>query len=149
MILKTKNNKKKTKNVKPYDFDLELIYKCLNCNLEHWLSLQQTQVKGFKVVCDCGSIFQVKPIKAIEIIFEETIAVECVETKETSLNEPETKSPVEKDVPEHMLNQCVPILKNYGFTDKEAKELIYSAYQVDQTENVKDFIKLCFSNIGS
>lgn len=144
MIIRKKN--KKTTNIKPVDLDLQLIYKCPNCNLEHWLSLQQSQTKGFKVVCDCATIFQVKRIKNIDIIFEEKPKQELVEQQTTVAEEVEV---IEKSVPDTLMNQCKPVLKTYGFTDKEASELIKSTYQNYQCEDIGKFVKFCFSNIGS
>lgn len=145
--------KKKTKNIKPYDFDIQLIYRCPNCNLEHWLSLIETQTKGFKVVCDCSHIFRVKTIKGIDIVFEQDAA--ALETKEEKIENADIKEPIvesvdtpkEKVVPTDLFNKCIPTLTSYGFTKKEAQELIYSTYQANDFTEIGAFLKLCFSNI--
>jgi len=134
---------KKTKNIKPYDFDIQLMYKCPDCNLEHWLSLKETQVKGFKIVCDCGHIFSVKTIKGIDIVFETKKPVEI----EPEIVESVPEIPKEKLVPQDLINKCVPALTNYGFTKKEAEELIKSTYQKNDFTDIGEFLKLCFASI--
>jgi len=135
--MKQMKTMKKYKNLKPIDFDINLIYKCPECKSEHWLSLKETSTKNFRVVCDCDTIFKVKPIEKIDIIYQ---------TSE-ELNSAPIKEPVQ-ELPIDFVDRCATILVGYGFTKDEAKNLVYSTHKINPSTDISAFIKSCILNFG-
>ena len=135
--MKTQNKKK---NLKPIEFHVNLKYKCPQCFIDHWLSLKETQTKGFIVVCDCGCVFKVRQVDTIKVIH----------TKKQKIQE-KIKVDIPDDlveIPEPLLKSCITILASYGFTTEEAATIIKDQYYKDKTDNVSDLIKNCLKSIG-
>ena len=126
---------KKYKNLKPIDFDINLIYRCPVCNAEHWLSMKEASIDNFKTVCDCDTVFKVKKVKNIEIKYYED-----------ELIAPEKKIP--QKISEELLNKCTNVLKEYGFTEEESIDLVESTYLSNPVNDAGELIKLCFSKFG-
>jgi hypothetical protein len=108
------------KNLKPIDQDIHYKYSCpdVNCGYHHWLSLQETQTKSFKVVCSCGQIFSPKRISKTRIVYKKSI----VSQKNKPLyKDTQVSSGVDFD------SQCGRILESYGFSKSEVKVLIHNA----------------------
>lgn len=123
---KMATNKKKNK---PVDYDINLKYLCPSCGDNHWLSFQEASTIDFKVVCYCGTVFTVKQIEAFKIKYTTSDSQVVVEEKQ---------KPV---IPDTLLNQASEALINYGFTAKEAKELIQQAYELNPTDNYVNLVK--------
>jgi hypothetical protein len=124
-------NQKKYKNLKPIDYEISFIYGCPGCRYQHWLSMNEASTKNFKVVCDCGVSFKVKPIKQIEIIYQ---------------IEQEKKEHID-ELTNEIVNKCVTILDDYGFSKTEAVNLIYRSYKENKSVDIGTIIKFCISNL--
>ncbi|MEX0595526.1 MAG: hypothetical protein WD512_03420 [Candidatus Paceibacterota bacterium] len=108
------------KNQKPIGLDLHFKYLCVNkdCGYHHWLSLKETQVKNFKIVCDCGTIFRPKRIKNIKINYLSKI-------KKISLTSNE-----DNNIPHDLLDKSIKILLGYGFEKSESEKLLKDSYSI-------------------
>ena len=141
----------KTKNLKPTDISVNLIYRCPSCYNEHWLSLMEAQTPKFKVVCECGIIFAVKRVRDIVIDYEPK--KEPIIKQEESIVDikPETVEVIEpKPYPnEKLLSKCVKILIGYGFIEDEAKNFVIDEYQNQPTDNCVELVKNTLTNIGT
>jgi hypothetical protein len=126
------------KSQKPIEIDASFKYKCPseNCDNEHWLFIRQTQVKNFKIVCECGLVFKPKQIKNIKIIYEKPIS----KRKKTE--------DIIDSIPVDLLNQCAKVLSGYGFDLDEAKELIKQSYNSCKTNDVGSLIKNVLKSFG-
>ena len=136
--------KHKTKNLKPIDADISLIYSCPGCSLQHWLSIKEARTKGFKVVCDCDTVFTVKIVKTIKVIYEEDISIvkeqpECVESV--------VKQQVQ-EISVDLLDKACKILTGYGFTKTESQELIKSVFIENPTDDCGLLVKNSLAKFG-
>jgi len=128
------------KSLKPISLDAQFKYKCTNpdCESEHWLFLNQVQVKGFRLVCDCNNVYRIRRIENLKIRYSKKIK----KTKTESIVSPETVLEV---WPEH-LKKAYKTLENYGFSNKEAVEMINKVYNTNKCDNplllVKDALKI-------
>lgn len=136
------------KSLKPISLDAHFKYECpsTECTIQHWLSLKETQVKNFKVVCDCGAIFQPKRIAKIKILY----GGKSKRKKETGVDK-DKQEPLDKEVtkiPIDLLDRSAKILATYGFTDKEARELLENAYNQIKTEDIGHLVKYTLETFG-
>jgi hypothetical protein len=131
----------KKKNHEPVDLDIHLKYRCPNvkCGCDHWLSLKETKIKNFKVVCDCDTIFSPKQIKTIDIIYLET---------ETIIDKSDIKSLEDESIPKDLLEKSTKTLINYGFTKEESEKLLISSYIKNITDDCSTLIKKALKSIG-
>ena len=132
------------KSLKPISLDAHFKYKCPNseCTVEHWLSLNETRTKNFKVVCDCGTVFSPKRISKIKILYRTTKKPpKTIESKATV----ETESP---KIPVELLEKSAKILSIYGFTDKEARDLLSKSYDKCQTIDIGSLVKFTLETFG-
>lgn len=112
------------KHQKPIDFDIHLKYLCQNCGQEHWLSFKETSTKNFKIVCECENTFGVKLTRDFIIKYTKKIRT----NKAASINT-------------ELFNSAISSLIEYGFTSKEAKDLINTSYNKNPTTNLTILIK--------
>ena len=125
----TQTNKKKQK---PKEYDLHLKYSCPDCGCDHWLSLLEASTTNFKVVCDCRAVFRVKRIVGFKLLYDKVLK----QQKE------KTTAPQVVDIDNNAVaKQAVAILTNYGFTSKEAKDLVKNCYDTSKTYSVSDLVK--------
>ena len=128
------------KSLKPISLDAQFKYRCTNseCESEHWLFLNQVQVKGFKLVCDCGNVYKIRQITNIKTQYSKKTTKPRTESNKSS----ETVAKVE---PEY-LKKAYKILENYGFSNKEAVDLVNKVYDLTNQNNplllVKDALKI-------
>lgn len=126
----------KTQSLKPISLDAQFKYKCINkdCESEHWLFLNHVQVKGFKIVCDCGNVYKIRQIEKVKIKYLQKI------------KKPEIESDIVVKVKPEYLKKAYKILENYGFSNKEAIELINKVSNTNKSDNplllVKDALKI-------
>jgi hypothetical protein len=126
----------KIKSLKPISLDAQFKYRCTSpeCESEHWLFLNQVQVKGFKLVCDCGNVYRIRQIENIKIQY----------SKKTQ--KPITESEILDEVEPEYLKKAYKILENYGFSNKEAVDLVNKVYDLTNQSNplllVKDALKI-------
>ena len=130
----------KIKSLKPISLDAQFKYRCTNtdCESEHWLFLNQVQVKGFKLVCDCGNLYKIRQIENVKLQYSKKI-------KKTQ-KEPNDSSEVVTKVQPEYLKKAYKILENYGFSNKEAVDLVNKVYDLTNQDNplllVKDALKI-------
>lgn len=135
--------KKILKNQKPIDTDIHLKYRCSepDCGCEHWLSLKETQTKKFRVVCECGLVFQPKAIKNVKIIFAKKKPQVIVPVKPQTI-------PKNIEIPKDIQEYCIGKLIGYGFTTNEALTFSARAYTKCQTTNATLLLKYILTNLG-
>lgn len=126
----------KKKNQKPTEIDAHLKYNCPNCGVQHWISLRQAKTKNFKIVCDCDTVFQPKKILKISVTYSKKSShIEKVNSQENV-------------IPSDILNKCAGILVGYGFTKKEAENMVKQAYVKDATDDCVKLIKYALESFG-
>lgn len=140
--MKTKKSIKT--NQKPISLDLHLKYRCPNidCGYTHWLSLQETQTKNFKVVCDCGVVFSPKRIKQVKLKYNTT------KTKTEIPHNTETKVILTNTTESSVLEKCVKALTQYGFTKLESEDLVNRSFEIVQNNDISSIMKKCLELIG-
>jgi hypothetical protein len=101
--------------------------------------LNQVQVKGFKLVCDCGNIYKIRQITNIKTQYSKKT------TKKPRTESNKSSEIVTKVEPEY-LKKAYKILENYGFSNKEAVDLVNKVYDLTNQNNplllVKDALKI-------
>lgn len=124
------------KKPKPIECDIHLKYICPQCGQTHWLSFKESCAKHFKIVCDCNNIFEVKRTKKIKLCFHRK--------KNKSKPKKETRQNTDSStnsIPLDLLNQCIDILMNYGFSKSEAKNIILKSYKNNPVNDLSNLIK--------
>jgi hypothetical protein len=124
------------KNLKPIEYDIHLKYRCNQCCQDHWLSFQEASTKNFKVVCDCGNVFKVKR----PLHFKLKYASKTIKTKQ-KVDDINKEKPVETKPCEELLSKSVKMLTNYGFSAKEASDLICESYQANHVDELISLVK--------
>ena len=116
------------KNQKPTKIDAHFKYKCPNpdCFYDHWISLNETQTKHYKIVCDCGQVFQPKRIKKLKILYVE------LETQ---------------DINTTIIENCATVMMDYGFTKEESVELLTINHKKYPKLEAAELIKVTLKNL--
>ncbi len=143
--------KTKKRSLKPISLDAHFKYECPNteCTIQHWLSLKETQTKNFKVVCDCGTVFQPKRISKIKILYSKPKTKKEIPVDTEIVNKkPESEDREVVKIPIDLLDRSAKILSTYGFTDKEARELLVDAYDKIKTEDIGNLVKYTLETFG-
>jgi hypothetical protein len=128
------------KSLRPISLDAQFKYRCTNtdCESEHWLFLNQVQVKGFKLVCDCGIVYKIRQITNIKTQYSKK--------NKKPKTEHDKPSEIVIQVESEHLKKAYKILETYGFSNKEAVDLITRAYSTNKCDNplllVKDALKI-------
>jgi hypothetical protein len=124
------------KRLKPTNIDINLIYKCPTCSIDHWLTLKEAQEPKFIIVCYCGNKFKVKTIDNVSLKYKKS-------------NKSESKAN-EDNIPIDILNACCTILVGYGFEKKEAIDLIRKAYKKlsEDQRCISSIVKLSLTFFG-
>ena len=141
--------KTKSKCQKPIDLDAHFKYRCpkSNCGLQHWLSLKESQTKGFKIVCDCGFIFKPKRISTIQIVYANKSSTKKTQSNE-SIKLDETAEIIEKHkIPVDLKNDCVKLLFDYGFTQNESLSMCEKAFEKNPVTSPGLLIKYILQNL--
>lgn len=134
------SKKKIQKNQKPTNLDIHFKYSCPNteCYEEHWFSINQIRSSKLRVVCDCGVVFQPKPIKKIKVVYKKTSSIKNVDKPDqpdtTIVSEPAKKA--------------TKIIVGLGYSTKEARQMVSSVQRDTSISNYMDLVKLAISNIG-
>lgn len=148
---------KTKKNLKPIEHDIHLKYLCPNpsCCCPHWLSYKEASTKKFKVVCDCGQIFNVRRIKTlnIEYITKKRLTSNPIDGKIPGVFETKNESiitePIDNSVkpiynepvpPKDIKQLAIEHMKNYGFSEKESCVMIEKA--LEENPEIDDYIVL-------
>lgn len=141
--------KTQQKSLKPISIDAHFKYRCSNeeCSIEHWLSLKETQTKNFKVVCDCGAVFSPKRISRLKILYKKSN-----KAKNTKPAQPAEQPVIHKEpsieIPVDILDKSAKILTSYGFTDKEARQLLVDSYVQVKNNDIGALIKFTLEKFG-
>lgn len=128
------------KTLKPTEIDAQFKYRCIDpdCGSEQWLFLNQVKVRGFKLVCDCGAVYSVKPISDIKIKYIKKI--KKINPQASTTDDDKSNSSLE------YISKACKVLEHYGFASKEAKELIHKVHDITECTDsmllVKDALKL-------
>lgn len=135
------------RNQKPIEIDCHIKYLCPNnkCNQFHWLSLAESRTKDFIIVCGCGESFKVKQIDKIRIRYKQHINSK---KNEPPVAQTETLEIEELPVPDpnlfdakDFINDCAYSLVSFGFSQKEAINLLTQSYNKHPTQNHTELIK--------
>lgn len=137
------------KNQKPIEIDCHIKYVCPDhkCNQFHWLSLAESRTKNFIVVCGCGLSFKVKQIDKIKLKYKKhkdhtKNKPVANKTAPDSLEIEELPVPDQNDFDEKMfIDDCVSSLVAFGFSQKEATNLLTQSYHKHSTRNHTELIK--------
>jgi len=129
------------KNQKPIDIDVHFKYRCSksSCGSEHWLSLRESQTKGFKIVCDCGYIFRPKRISKIQIVYANILSVKKPDEPTQTIEKPK--------IAVDLQNDCVKLLVGYGFTKDESVSLCEKAFEKNPVTSSGLLIKYILQNL--
>ncbi len=125
--------KKKTKNLKPIEIDAHIRYVCPDndCGFDHWISLKESQTKNFIIVCDCGLKIKPKTVKTIKIIYRE-----------------QQNKPKIKEISQEILDKCIKIMFDFGFTEIESEPLVRESYNKFGIDDPLELVKKTIASIG-
>lgn len=133
------------KKIKPIDIDLHLKYLCPNCGAICWLSLRESKTIGYIHVCDmCHTTFKVKTIDKITIQYKNT---KKSTDKPTAEKERDKVSNIIFD-PDTRL-KSISSLVGYGFTQKEASELVDDTFDIFRTNDIRILVKESLKLFGA
>ena len=119
-------------SLKPSRYEVQLIYACPSCDMEHYATVEETQFPG-GVLCYCGEKIKFKAIHGTSI----TLKTKNEEKKKN------VEKDVEKDVDNELLEDVVSALCNIGYKKAEAKKKAVEALGI--YDNVEDCINYCFN----
>ena len=136
-MLKEKENPKKSP--KPTEYDIHIKYRCPQCQQDHWLSYQQASTKGFKTVCFCEHVFQVKRPTGFSLKYE--IATPAPPTP------PKDKPVLISELSIDILNKAIGLLVGYGFTKEEANTLLTNSYISNPVNDYSILVKQTLESI--
>ena len=129
------------KKIKPIDIDLHLKYLCPNCGAICWLSLRESKTVGYINVCDiCHDTFKVKTIHKIIIQYKNNKSVgKAIEKnqKTSIIFDPDTRL------------KSISSLVGYGFTQKEASELVDDTFDIFKTNDIGILVKESLKLFGA
>lgn len=134
---------KTTKKQKPIEVDLHLRYRCpkVKCGYDHWISLRQARTKNFKIVCDCGNVFNPKQVIKIKVLYKNKTK------KKFCSDRVETKPVLDTIVSEETKNSCSKLLMTYGFTKEESFILIDKAHKQSKIDSPSLLVKFILQNL--
>lgn len=141
--------KTQKRSLKPISLDAHFKYRCSNeeCSIEHWLSLKETQTKNFKVVCDCGTVFSPKRISRLKILYKKSHKVKDSKPAQQA-EQPVVHKEALVEIPVDILDKSAKILTSYGFTDKEARQLLIDSYIKVKNNDIGTLIKFTLETFG-
>ena len=157
--------KKKIKNLKPKEYNIHLKYIC-RCSQEHWLSYDEASEEDFVIVCECKRLLKVKPISGIIVKYkinkkakkivpeknntndnlQELKTLDNKDIKENTINSNNTE--INKEIPENLINTCSNLLITFGYSKREAANLIKDFYSKNSNIDYSKFVKNLLISIG-
>lgn len=134
------------KNQKPIDIEASFKYVCPNpkCGFDHWISLKEAKIKGFKIVCDCNCVFSPKRIKKIKIAYYDDDEHKSIDKTSVPVQVAE-KIHYISDI---LLSKASTVMRGFGFTKLESENLIIESYKKEPIEDYKLLVKNILSKIG-
>lgn len=140
--------KTKTKNLRPIDIDGHFKYRCPNCGIDHWASFKEASTKNFIIVCDCETVFSVKRILTIDIVYSKKKKIK-EKTEPTANQKTIVKETIESvKIPDQTLNKATKMLVALGFMKDEAEKMLTEAYAANPTENIALLVRNAVVKIG-
>ena len=146
---------KMKKYLKPIEIDYHLKYICTeqSCKNEHWLSCREAKVIGFKIVCDCDTIYSPLPVSNIKIYYKKAKkkTVDIVQNLEKSnIQQPQEKEEEPPETFEELQKRFIKVMSNLGFDDElEVLEILDRAYKIDSTHDVVKLFKIGVLQLGN
>ena len=141
--------KKKTKNLRPIEIDGHFKYRCPNCGIDHWASFKEASTKNFIIVCDCETVFSIKRILNLDIIYSSKKKKIQKTVEPTTTIEKVVKDTVESvKIPDQTLSKATKMLIALGFMKDEAEIMLKGAYDASPTENIALLVKNAVAKIG-
>ena len=143
------------KYLKPIEIDYHLKYICTeqSCKNEHWLSCREAKVIGFKIVCDCDTIYSPLPVSNIKIYYKKAKkkTVDIVQNLEKSnIQQPQEKEEEPPETFEELQKRFIKVMSNLGFDDElEVLEILDRAYKIDSTHDVVKLLKIGVLQLGN
>lgn len=125
---------------KPIEYDVHLKYLCPKCGQSHWISFKEASTKNFKIVCDCDKVFKVRRLENFKVKYVNS----TIQTKKDTTTKNKTSG-----LSNSVLNKCVKVLSEYGFSTYEAKDMISQSYNETQTEDIGILIKTALTKFGA
>lgn len=157
---------KTIKNQKPIRLETQLVYQCpmKACGLNHWIGLNAAKTKNYKIVCDCGCVFQPKLVKGLKIAYKKKTTINKNQSAQSVVSDnadenkyetykqgydidSSTQESVHSRISEELLNKSIPVLIGYGFTKTESSEILTKVYKANPTDDVVELIRLALSNL--
>lgn len=144
-----KKKKKTIFNIKPIGYDINYEYLCPKCGLNHWLTDTETKTNKFKIACDCGIIIIPAKITKIKFGYKKyNITKKSRKPKQETKQNQETTETTKKTVSDQTLNKVSSLLQDYGFEQKEARELACKAFDDIQIDDVMELLKQALKSFG-
>ena len=132
-------------NLEPVEADINLKYKCPSCGSEHWLSYKETKIQDFKVFCEiCENILTPKPVKSITVNF---IEQQQKQQEQKQQQKKEEAKQTENDL--DFISEAENVLIGFGFTKREAKEMIALEYKKTGEKNPAKLVKFSLDLLGA
>lgn len=128
---------KKIKNLKPTEYNIHIKYTCPVCDSNHWISEKEASYEKFVIVCDCDSILKPKTIESIRCRYKKKI----VKQQPSVVITPQV---LDNDI----LKRCCVSLEAYGFSIKEAENLIQQSYRETNSQDCIFLVKHSLLKLG-
>lgn len=139
-------------NLEPVEADINLKYKCPSCGSEHWLSHKETKIHDFKVFCEiCENILTPKPVKSITVNFIEQQQKQQENKQQQRKEEQKEEEEEEKQTVSDLdfISEAENALIGFGFTKREAKEMIALEYKKTGEKNPAKLVKFSLDLLGA
>jgi hypothetical protein len=128
--------KTKIKIQKPIEIHASLRYRCpdIDCNFDHWITINQAKTKKYKIVCDCGTVFFPKTISSIDIRYKK-------KKKVTASPSEEKINIIQNVISEELLVKSSRLMQGFGFTKKESDAMLSNFYKTNPVNDYKELVK--------
>lgn len=115
--------------LKPVDAFVQLIYRCPECGGNIWITKEEAQVPGFKVVC-CSKAFELQTIR--------NLTLQCQYVAKPVIKKPTAEGSVSMGAP----TQAIEVLRNVGYQKAEATGLVIKATKrIGNNKSVEELVK--------
>jgi hypothetical protein len=133
--------KTKKTNQKPVEFDVHLKYECEECGVNHWLSFNEAKTKHYKVVCDCGSVFEIDRVLRFKLKYASEQQATAQISEQT---EPKEKAKIPVDL---LCRSATILVSQFGFTQSEAEDSLISTYELTPVDDCALLVKHTLENM--
>ena len=101
------------------------------------ISYDASQVKNYKIVCECNNIIIPTRICTIDIRY-----------LDPHIDDNKTHSSLDNEPPLDIMNSCCKILESYGYSEEESKNMISKSFQKTNIKTIKNIIEYALKNFG-